>query len=49
MQYRRVYVEGGCYFFTLALAGRKSDLLQVGHTLHGYFSGSVWFITATCF
>lgn len=27
MQYRRVYVEGGCYFFTLALADRKSDLL----------------------
>ena len=27
MQYRRVYVEGGCYFFTLTLADRKSDLL----------------------
>ena len=27
MQYRRVYIEGGCYFFTLALADRKSDLL----------------------
>ena len=27
MQYRRIYVEGGCYFFTLALADRKSNLL----------------------
>lgn len=27
MQYRRVYIEGGCYFFTLVLADRKSDLL----------------------
>jgi putative transposase len=27
MDYRRVYVEGGCYFFTVTLADRKSDLL----------------------
>lgn len=27
MDYRRTYVEGGCYFFTLALADRNSDLL----------------------
>ncbi|WP_049629328.1 transposase [Cellvibrio sp. pealriver] len=27
MKYRRVYVEGGHYFFTLALPDRKSDLL----------------------
>ena len=33
MQYRRVYVEGGCYFFTLALADRQSDLL-VQHIDH---------------
>ncbi|MDM8561971.1 hypothetical protein QUF54_01295 [Candidatus Marithioploca araucensis] len=25
--YRRVRVEGGCYFFTLALANRKLHLL----------------------
>jgi len=27
MRYRRVRVEGGCYFFTVALADRKSNLL----------------------
>ena len=27
MDYRRAYVNGGCYFFTVALADRKSDLL----------------------
>lgn len=27
MDYRRAYVEGGCYFFTVTLANRKSDLL----------------------
>ena len=27
MEYRRVRVAGGCYFFTVALADRKSDLL----------------------
>src|SRR5690606_692570 len=27
MDYRRAYVEGGCYFFTVALEDRKSDLL----------------------
>ena len=27
MKYKRVRVEGGCYFFTVALADRKSDLL----------------------
>ena len=27
MQYRRVYVEGGCYFFTVNLADRREDLL----------------------
>jgi putative transposase len=27
MDYRRAYVEGGCYFFTVALANRKGDLL----------------------
>jgi putative transposase len=27
MKYRRVRIEGGCYFFTVALADRKSDLL----------------------
>jgi putative transposase len=27
MEYRRAYVKGGCYFFTVNLADRKSDLL----------------------
>jgi putative transposase len=27
MQYRRVFIAGGCYFFTVTLADRKSDLL----------------------
>jgi putative transposase len=27
MDYRRAYVKGGCYFFTLTLADRKSQLL----------------------
>jgi putative transposase len=27
MDYRRVYVDGGCYFFTVALANREDDLL----------------------
>lgn len=27
MRYRRVRIEGGYYFFTVALADRKSDLL----------------------
>jgi putative transposase len=27
MQYRRVYVKGGCYFFTVTLADRRNDLL----------------------
>ena len=27
MDYRRAYVNGGCYFFTVTLANRKSDLL----------------------
>lgn len=27
MDYRRAYVKGGCYFFTVALANRKTDLL----------------------
>ncbi len=27
MKYRRVRIEGGCYFFTVALEDRKSDLL----------------------
>lgn len=27
VEYRRVRVAGGCYFFTVALADRKSDLL----------------------
>jgi putative transposase len=27
MDYRRAYVKGGCYFFTVALADRKSELL----------------------
>ena len=27
MDYRRAYVEGGCYFFTVVLASRKGDLL----------------------
>ena len=27
MKYRRVRIEGGCYFFTVALADSKSDLL----------------------
>ena len=27
MDYRRAYVKGGCYFFTVTLANRKSDLL----------------------
>lgn len=27
MEYRRVRIAGGCYFFTVALANRKSDLL----------------------
>lgn len=27
MEYRRARVEGGCYFFTVALADRRSDLL----------------------
>lgn len=27
MDYRRAYVDGGCYFFTVALANRKGDLL----------------------
>lgn len=27
MEYRRVRIAGGCYFFTVALADRKSDLL----------------------
>jgi putative transposase len=27
MDYRRAYVDGGCYFFTVTLANRKSDLL----------------------
>lgn len=27
MEYRRVRIDGGCYFFTVVLANRKSDLL----------------------
>ncbi len=27
MDYRRAYVKGGCYFFTVVLADRKSQLL----------------------
>lgn len=27
MDYRRAYVNGGCYFFTVALANRKGNLL----------------------
>lgn len=27
MDYRRAYVNGGCYFFTVVLANRKSNLL----------------------
>jgi putative transposase len=27
MDYRRTYVDGGCYFFTVALANREGDLL----------------------
>lgn len=27
MEYRRVRIAGGCYFFTVALANRQSDLL----------------------
>ena len=27
MRYRRMYAQGGCYFFTLALQDRKQDLL----------------------
>ena len=27
MDYRRAYVDGGCYFFTVALANREGDLL----------------------
>ena len=27
MDYRRGYVDGGCYFFTVTLANRKSNLL----------------------
>jgi REP element-mobilizing transposase RayT len=27
--YRRVYVEGGCYFFTVVLANRKNRLVGI--------------------
>ena len=45
MDYRRVYVAGGCYFFTVALGGGKGGLACVMIVV---FLDRVGFFTYLC-